>query len=130
MNNFEEMVTKRVRVRLLAGCEAENFNYTPDPVAFSYLFGILTEFTPFEITTGKLDKGQEVDIRIPGNEIQSYFGPLYREFLQVIKLDIFPPDLYLRITLEDYTAVSSKEVVQAMAGSLGHCGCGGGCGCG
>lgn len=126
----QDKTTKRLEITLLAGGGRNAFNLTPSPVTLSFIYGIQTELTPFELALGQLDKGESITVELLGSELQPYFGSLYHEILKLTNMHLVPATVFLQFTLQKYSEVSAKEVVQAMARAVGHGNCGGSCDCG
>lgn len=127
---LQEKALKRLDIELAAGGNRNSHNLTPSPVAFSFIYGIETDLTPFERTLSPFNVGDSATIELPGSELQSYFGSLYGTLIDRIGMHILPTKIFLEVTLRNCSETTPKEVVQAMARATAHGSCGGGCGCG
>jgi hypothetical protein len=127
---LQEKALKKLEVEFLAGAGPNSYTLIPSPATLSFIYGIETELTPFELTLSRLEKGETTTIELAGSELQSYFGSLYGNFLDLTRMHLLPADIYLQFTLKSYNDATPKEIVQAMAKAVGHGGCGGDCGCG
>lgn len=126
-----DKVVSNISLSLLAGDNPETYNLSPAPVSFDFIFGIETSgLTPFELILNEMRTGESTSIELAGNDLESFFGNLFQSFCKVISLHHIPDILFLQVTLEKCAEASPREIVQAMAKSVGHGGCGGGCGCG
>lgn len=121
---------RKLTLSVLAGTEHNTSNFTPAPVQLEFIYGIETEHTPLELAISELQPGESKSVQLPSDELKSFFGSQYDQFIQATTLHLIPPILFLQLTLERSATTSPKEVIQAMAKSIGHGGCGGGCGSG
>lgn len=130
---YVDKTLQKISLALLAGDTCEEYNYTRDPLSFDFIFGIGTEgLTPFELTLNEMKIQEEVEIKLTANELEPFFGNLFIPFCKRIGLQLIPQTLCLLVTLQNYSDPSAREIVQAMAKSVGHGGgCSGNdCGCG
>lgn len=127
---LQDKAVKRLEIELLAGGNRDSYNLTPAPLVLSFIFGIETELTPFELALSSLKIGETVTAEISGSELQSYFGSLYGAFIELTRMQVRPARLFMSLTLQNLSDPTPKEVVQAMAKAGGQGSCGGSCGCG
>lgn len=126
-----DKVMKKISLSLLAGNTAETYSLTPSAVFLGFIFGAGSAgLTPLEVSLNDMGLGESKAIRLSSKEIEQFFGRLFISFRQAVGLHIFPETLFLRIELKSCTEAEPREIVQAMAKSLDHGGCGGSCGCG
>lgn len=121
---------KRLKISILAGAEQDTFNLTPAPVQLEFIFGIETELTPMELAISNMQLGESTSVRLTSDELKPFLGSQYAQFSQKTTFHLIPPILFLQLTLQESAETSPKDVVKAMAQSIGHGGCGGACGCG
>lgn len=128
-----DKTVQNISLAIQAGDQPATDNYTPAPVHFDFIYGIETNgLTPFELTLHELEPGESTTIELKGTAMEEYFGNLLVPFSRSIRLRLIPNRLYLHITLKKCRNATPREIVRAMAQSVGYGGgCGGGdCGCG
>lgn len=122
---------KKIRLLLLAGSGENEFTFTPDPVFLEFIFGLAqTGLSPFEQKILGRRVGDTINIRVDPNDAPTIFGPIWHPILHLAKISIMPRELYLFLEIAEIVDADNREVVKALAGSLGSCGSGGSCGCG
>ncbi|MFH0784875.1 MAG: hypothetical protein V2B20_23370 [Pseudomonadota bacterium] len=122
---------KKVKLAILAGNEAENYSLTPSPMFFEFLYGIGTEgLEPFEIAFSEKCSGESLALVLKAAEAPAFFGRFLGPVRHLLGLHSMPPTLYLHMTVMAVNDAENREVVQALATSAGHGGCGGSCDCG
>ncbi len=122
---------QKIQLILLAGNSALEFNFTPSPVEFGFLYGIGSQgLEPFERTLAELSPGESMTISVTADEAPEFFGHLLGPMRQVLGLHLLPANLFLKLTLASISKADNREVVQALARAAGHGGCGGSCDCG
>lgn len=122
---------KKVLLAIGAGAEKGSSTLTPEPVAFSFIYGIAAEgISPFESALYEKRVGEVIAITVSASETSEFFAHLLLPLREQLKLLIMPETLCLEITVKDVFEADNREVVQAIAGAAGQSGCGGSCGCG
>lgn len=121
---------KKVKLSLLAGSDAETFNLTSSPVDFEFIYGATSDgLCPFENDLAGKKEGERLNMAVSTAEAQNYFGNFYHKLYHVLGLQIMPAKLFWQMEISAVTTPDNREVVQALAKSLGGCG-GGSCDCG
>jgi hypothetical protein len=119
---------KKLCLSIVAGAETGSSSFTPDPVTFSFIYGIGTGgMTPFEFALQDRRVGEKLRLEVKQEEAQRFFGRYLGSIAQALGLVLFPHLVHLEITLLEVTTAENAEIVQALAASVG---CGGSCGCG
>jgi hypothetical protein len=122
---------KKVNLAILAGNEPGKFTLTPSPVVFEFLYGIGTEgLEPFELALSDKCPGESLTLTVAAGEAPVFFGHFLGLIRHLFGLHIFPSTLFLHMTVKAVADADNREVVQALARSAGHGGCGGSCDCG
>jgi len=122
---------KKVRLAILAGSEPGKHSLTATPVNFEFIYGIGAEgLEPFEVVLGDKWVGEHVVLTVTADEGPLFFGRFLGSIRQVLGLHLLPPTLFLSMTVMAVVDPDNREVVQALARSTGHGGCGGSCDCG
>ena len=122
---------KKVKLAILAGSEPGNYNLTAIAVEFAFIYGLGAEgLEPFEMVLGDKCVGDEVTLSVTADEAPQFFGRFLRPIRQILGLPLQPPTLFLHMTVTLVADAENREVVQALAQSTGHGGCGGSCDCG
>jgi hypothetical protein len=92
-----------------------------------FIFGVGVDgLTRFEYMLAGKHVGDELIFPVKKNDGHHHFAYLYR-FLPRFPIDADP--IFLKITVEDVSEPTQREIVKAMAESSA-CGAGCGCGCG
>ncbi len=137
LNNWEDPLTtniqplKKVKLAVLAGSEPGKHSFTPSAVIFEFLFGIGPEgLEPFEVAFSDKSPGERVVLTVAAGEAPAFFGRFLGPIRQLLGLHLFPLTLFLDMTVMAVVDADNREVVQALARSAGHGGCGGSCDCG
>lgn len=124
---------KKVTLSVQAGIDSDRSSLTPSPVDVAFIYGIASDgLSPFEVTIGDKRSGDCINFSVSSVEASEFFGNLFLVLRQNIGLHLLPETLFLQMEIHSVTDADSREVVQALAGSLAHGGCGGGscdCGC-
>lgn len=98
----------------------------------SFVFGAASEgLSPLEAALADKQVGDGIKMSIPQQEMHEVCGHLLPEFRHLLGLQILPHVLTLDITIKRVEDASQREIVKAVAASVGS-GCGGGscdCGC-
>lgn len=126
---------KKVSMKLNAGTSPGKYNFTPEPVTLEFIYGISGQgMTGFELQMKGKREGDTVRLTVTQQEARPYFGALFNELTHAAGVTIMPPQLYLEFKVTNIKTAENREVVKAMAKSLGHgsggSGCGGSCDCG
>ena len=122
---------KKVSLSLLAGSEAGNLNMTASPVDFEFIYGVASDgLCPFESALGDKCEGDSLDLNVPGGDGHEYFGHFFQPLRLALGLQIMPAIIALQVTITTVVDADNREVVQSLAKSLSHGGCGGSCDCG
>lgn len=102
-----------------------------DPVHIEFIFGVASDgLTPFESALSGAKQGDCFPIAVPSAGAWDYFGHCLPDFRQTIGLAIMPSMINLHIEVAEVTDPENREVVQSLAKTISHGGCGGSCGCG
>lgn len=124
---------KKVTLSVQAGSEAMNFSLTPSSVTIEFIYGVASDgFSPFEVALGDKVSGDRLSFSVSNSEVADFFGNLFPGLRQKLGIHLLPEMLFLQVDVNSVAAADNREVVQALAGSLAHGGCGGGscdCGC-
>lgn len=123
---------KKITVTLLAGTSEGSYGLTPVPVPFDFIYGIgRLGLTPFEqLLEGKII-GDSLSLAVVSGQGYQYFGTLYGSIASNVGIVITPPVIHMNVEITAVAAADNREVVKALAESLGHGGgCGGDCDCG
>lgn len=126
---------KKVTLSVQAGTEAAGFGLTPSPAKMTFIYAVASDgLSPFEVALGEKSSGDQLSFSLSGSEVVEFFGNLFPVLRQTIGLHLLPENLFLHIEILSVADPENREVVQALAGSLAHGGCGGGggscdCGC-
>lgn len=122
---------KKVRLAILAGSEPGKHSLTAIPVNFEFIYGIGAEgLEPFEVVLDDKCVGEHVVLTLAADEAPQFFGRYFGSIRQLLGLHLLPPHLSLHMTVTLVADADNWEVVQALAKSTGHGGCGGSCDCG
>lgn len=97
---------------------------------FSFIVGLGSEgFTPFEKEIAGLKVGDSLRIQPSASALPAYFGASYLPLCQALNTSVFGAPLLLTVEVLAISEPESREVVEQLAKSAGHCSCGGSCGC-
>ena len=100
-----------------------------DAVNFSFIYGIGKDgLTPFECLLEGCRQGDITKTEVGFEAISAFFGVLFGQVQPLIEGKIVSHDLCFAVEIIKVEEVENREVVAALAGSVG--GCGGSCGCG
>lgn len=122
---------KKVKLAVLAGDAAGKYSLTPSPKVFEFLYGIGTEgLEPFEIAFSEKCPGESLALNLRADEAPAFFGRFLGPVRQLLLLHSMPATLFLHMTVTGVDDAENREVVQGLARSAGHGGCGGTCDCG
>lgn len=123
---------KKICLSLLAGSEESSFTFTPDPVAFEFIYGIGREgLTPFEQLLNGRKTGDKVELVVTASEAPVFLGSLLLPLTFAAGISIFPAQTYIRLEILSIADAENREIIKALAKSVGHGGgCGGSCDCG
>jgi hypothetical protein len=123
---------KKVLLSLVAGSEPGKFNMTASPVDFEFIYGVASDgLCPFESALGDKCEGDSLDLNVPSGDAHEYFGHFFHPLRLALGLQIMPAVIALQVKVTTVVDADNREVVQSLAKSLSHGGCGGGsCGCG
>ncbi len=101
-----------------------------DICQLSFIYGLSRSgLCPFEEALHQKKMGESLLLVIPRNGLPEFFGHLYPELCGKLKLPGDAADLVLNVSVKAIETPEDREIVQAMAQSVGH-GCGGSCDCG
>ena len=121
---------KKLYLLLRVGSSEQEYNYTPEPVPFDFIYGIGHQgITPFEKLLTSLNEGESTSFALQRAELQQFFGKQAHQLRQVTGMHLVPEQLYFEVQLTECLEPEPREMVQAMAKTIAH-GCGGGCDCG
>jgi hypothetical protein len=122
---------KKITLAILAGSEPGKYSLTATPVVFEFIYGIGAEgLEPFEVVLADKCVGEHVALTLAADEVSQFFGRFLGQIRQLLGLYLLPPALSLQISVTAVVDADNREVVQALAKSTGHGGCGGSCDCG
>ena len=98
----------------------------------SFVFGAASEgLSPLEAAIADKRQGDSIKMSIPQQEMHEVCGYLLPQLRHLLRLQIIPQVVELGITVKAVEDASQREIVKAVAASVGS-GCGGGscdCGC-
>jgi len=101
-----------------------------DSCQVAFIYGLSTSgLCPFEIALHQKGIGASLPLVIPKSNLVEFFGHLYPALCGKLKLPADAAELVLSVTVMAIQTPDDKEIVQAMARSVGHS-CGGSCNCG
>lgn len=122
---------KKVKLTVLAGSEPGRHNLTPSPVGFEFIYGLGAEgLEPFEMALSDKCSGDSLALTVAAGDAAAFLGRFLRPIGHLLGLHLFPSTLCLYLTVTAVADAENREVVQALARSAGHGGCGGSCDCG
>jgi hypothetical protein len=126
----DNLTRVRLEFRSCKPRQAELLNLTGPPVEF--IFGIGRDgLSRFEADLQHKDVGETISCSINGSTCHEYFGHLYPLVCGRLVLPDGPGAVDLEFSVSEVSRPDNREIVEAMARSIGH-GCGGGscdCGC-
>ena len=128
-----DKIVKKISLAVQAGDSPGCYNYTKEPAALEFIFGIESAgLTPFELAIDSLAPGESTTLTVAGNELESFFSGLFIPFCKAAGIRLLPASLTVEVEVIDCCKATPREIVAAMAQSVGHGGgCSGGdCGCG
>lgn len=97
---------------------------------FAFIYGCAsTGLNHLELELADKMEGDELALKIHSSELPAKLGHLLQPIRHALNLQILPQEVNLQISIEKVEKASEREIIQAMAGSLGS-GCGGNCDCG
>lgn len=107
--------------------------FSPQPNnLFSFIFGAASDgLNPFETQLAGKGVGETLTMELEQSEMAKTFGHLFGPLKQSMGMVILPQELRLQFTVERVEKGEDREIIQAIASSVGS-GCGGGgcdCGC-
>lgn len=121
-------ISLTLRVVSQTGSERQE---TPVECRLDFIYGLSRDgLSPLEAELQQKRVGDSLQWLIPEDSVSDFLGHLYPAVCG--KLQLSPGssgELQLRITLETIEIPEDKEIIQAMARTVGH-GCGGTCDCG
>ncbi len=128
---MEKKISSLKKVHLhLSISDKKKRNINTDPKPFSFIYGCAsTGLNPFELELAEKKEGDELSLEIPSSELPEKLGHLVQPIRHALNLQILPQELSLQIAITKVEPASQREIIQAMAGSLGSS-CGGSCDCG
>jgi hypothetical protein len=110
---------KKVTLSMEAGTSPESMDLTPQPSLFEFIYGLGTRgLTPIEFHLAEKTVGDEVRLRIDGNQITQVFQHLIPPPINV------PEDadgLYLKFQVMEIIPVDQREVIKVLA-EISSCG--------
>ncbi len=96
----------------------------------AFIYGLSTSgLCPFEAALHQKAVGASLQMVIHKNNLPEFFGHLYPAVCGKLKLPGDVADLVLHVSVKAIETPEDREIIQAMARSVGH-GCGGSCDCG
>lgn len=102
-----------------------------DPAVMECIFGVASDgLCPFESELIGMKQGDTVTITVSSANGQSYFGHLWMNMQLALGLEIMPSIMNFDVEIAAVKDPENREVVQSLANTLSHGGCGGSCGCG
>lgn len=102
-----------------------------EPRSFSFIFGAASNgLCPLEIALNEHLVGDSVRVKIAGNDMGEICGHLLQPLRMALDLPVMPNQLSLDISVADVCVAENREIVQAIAKSIGGGSCHGDCSCG
>jgi len=103
------------------------------PIILDFIYGVASSgLSLLEQKLYQKEVGTSIQMSIPRASAAEAFGHAYTSFCKSLTKRVVPDMLELTITVISVSNAQEREVIQAIAQSVGH-GCGGGscdCGCG
>ena len=97
-----------------------------------FIFGVASNgLSPFEQAIHYKSSGDHVELSVEAGNAPHYFGHIYKQLCSRMVLGIIPERFDITFNVTDVQKSDQREIVKALAQSVGH-GCGGGgcdCGC-
>ena len=119
---------KKVTLELEAGSDPDYMNLTSGPLQHTFIFGASAGgITPFEKALFAKAVGEGQTFNLQPENVGDILGHLRHPLLK--RLPVSPP-FFIKARITRITHPENREVVQAMAASIGDCGDGCDCGCG
>lgn len=111
---------KKVTVLIEAGSHEREMDLTLEPVSFEFVVGVgAVGYTSFEYELLEKNVGDILHLRIPGWRFDEMFGRLAVPLPEKVRgMDVF----FMKVTVCDIQDADQREIVRAMAGTVGHCG--------
>ena len=120
---------KKITVDLQAGSTAKN-TATERSNSCTFIYGTASSgLCPFEQQLAGKNIGETITVEIGGQQLPLFFGHLLQPVKKSVGWQQIPDALSLTVAVVKIEDASQREVIQAMAASLGG-GCGGDCDCG
>ena len=121
---------KKVHLSLLAESEPSDRS-SSSPVSFSFLYGIASAgICPFESALYDKCPGDTLHFTVSEAEAPEFFSHLLGPLQRALALHKMPERFTLQVEVSSVADADNREVVKALAMSVGHGGCGGSCDCG
>ncbi len=99
--------------------------------SFSFVYGSASEgLCPLEIALSEKSTGDAIRIQFVRSEMREICGHLLQPLLGALGLQIMPDQFGLDITIADVADAETREIIQAVAQSVGSCHGEEDCGCG
>ena len=126
-NKVVDYLTK-VSLELEAGSRPDHMDLTKNPLPHDFVFGAAANgITPFEKALFAGAVGDEQTFQITKDNAYDILGHLRSPLLRHLSV---PLPFFLKARITRIDQADNREVIQAMAASLGGCGDGCDCGCG
>ena len=111
---------KKVTLLLEAGSRKKLMDLTPEPVSFEFVVGVGPEgYTSFEYELLDKKVGDILHLEIAGWRFDDMFGRLAIPLPEKVRgMEVF----FMKVTIYNIEDADQSEIVQAMAGRIGHCG--------
>jgi len=121
---------KKVQLSIDAKQEAGKKLFS-EPKYFSFIFGSSSNgLCPLELALIEKREGDVINMELTPTNMNEFCSHLLKPLRQTLELQILPNVLSLTCTIVNIEDADNKEIVQAIAQSIGNDGCGGDCDCG
>ena len=100
------------------------------PQPFVFIYGCAsTGLNPFELELADKMEGEKLQMELKTSELAGKLGHLHQQMRHALGVQILPSELKLQVKIGKVENADEREIIQAIAGSLGSS-CGGNCDCG
>lgn len=127
INNLSKV---NLELRIISSTMGRSDNQIP-PFHISCIVGVAPEgLSPFETIIMQQSPGDTVAASVPRAQSSEFFGHIYKQVCTQLKTSELPEIYDLEINIITAGRCEERDVIKAMAQSLGHSCGGGSCDCG
>ena len=124
-NNIENFKKVSLSMKVYDG---KGNSLAAEPRPFSFIFGAASDgLCPLETTLNEHFVDDNVSVKIAGDDMGVICGHLLQPLRMALDLPIMPDQLCLDISIADVRVAENREIVQAIAKSIGGGSCHGDC---